>query len=191
MDFFSIGKQPSPRKGDILISEPFINDDQFSRSVILLCELNENGSFGVVLNKPIDVDLTTIVEGVSKNNYSISLGGPVDSNQLYFIHSDSTIPDAEKIIDNFYFGGNFDVVREKIKRGEFNAENLHFFIGYSGWESVQLKEEIEDSCWIVLSKPDLTEILNTDKSTLWKSLVAKFGGKYKSMSEYPLNPSNN
>jgi putative transcriptional regulator len=195
LDYFSIDKQPFPKKGDIILSEPFIHDTHFTRAVILLCEITDNGVFGVVLNKPVAVDLDEIIDSdIGKNakqGFSISLGGPVDDNHLYYIHSDSTIPNCERISGDYYFGGDFEVLKSKINSNTLNNSNVFFFVGYAGWDFQQLKEEIEDSCWLVVSKPDITESLLSNKTELWKNLVAKFGGKYKSMSEYPINPSNN
>lgn len=191
MDFFSIEKQPLPQKGDILLSEPFIQDQQFSRAVILICESTEAGSMGLVLNKPVSVSFESEIPELNAKNFVVSMGGPVDNEHLYYIHTNSSIPKAENISGSYYFGGDFNFIKDHVAAKTMHADNLHFYIGYSGWESEQLKEEIEDSCWLVVRKPDLELVFKTDHDLLWKKLVANFGGKYKSMSEYPLNPSNN
>ena len=80
-----------PRRGDLLISEPFLADPNFARTVILLCEHNEEGSFGFVLNKPAQVKLNELLEGVKNRRDSIYIGGPVQQNTLQFIHRNDGI----------------------------------------------------------------------------------------------------
>ncbi|MGY8927442.1 MAG: YqgE/AlgH family protein, partial [Flavobacteriales bacterium] len=75
------------QSGSILLSEPFLNDDYFSRSVILLCDHSEEGSFGFVLNKFVDTKISDFVEGFPAVTTNISIGGPVDTANLFYIHS--------------------------------------------------------------------------------------------------------
>ena len=72
-----IDKQAEPSKGMLLLSEPFLQDEHFSRSVILLCEHNEEGSFGFILNSSIDVDINDLIHDFPGANVKIGIGGPV------------------------------------------------------------------------------------------------------------------
>ena len=97
-----------PDKGKILISDPFLDEDYFRRSIIYLCEHNEEGSFGFVLNNFISVNLHELDETFPEIETQISLGGPMEINSLYFIHSfGEIIQNSVLITEGVYLGGDF------------------------------------------------------------------------------------
>ena len=123
----------SPEKGRVLITEPFLEDDYFERSIILLCEHNSDGSFGFVLNNYTELKLQDIVD-FPEFETKISTGGPVSEKHLYFIHTiGDEITDSIHIAGSIYMGGDFEQVKEKIKMGLIRPTQIRFFIGYSGW----------------------------------------------------------
>ena len=90
----------NPKKGRILITEPFVDDDYFGRSVILICEHNHEGTFGLVLNKYIDVNISELTD-FPEIETKISTGGPVGNKHMYFIHTlGNQIEGSVHIIDN-------------------------------------------------------------------------------------------
>ena len=103
-----------PKKGRLLITEPFLESEYFHRAVILLCEHNEEGTFGFVLNNYVDIDLSEF-EGVPEFETKISLGGPVSVKNLYYIHTlGEKLPGSIQVKDNLYAGGDFDILKEMI-----------------------------------------------------------------------------
>ena len=89
-----------PSKGRILISEPFLIDYYFKRSVVLLAEHNDEGSFGLIINKPVDMHLGDVLRDFPEFDAPIYLGGPVKTENLYFIHTKGAmIEDSMKILD--------------------------------------------------------------------------------------------
>jgi len=119
----------SLEKGRILISDPFLNDNYFSNSVILLCELNEKGAFGLVLNHYIDESLSDFMndfQGKKTDRFKISLGGPVDTDSIYYIHNRPDIIEGSiQIIDDVYLGNGINftdlsvlIEEDKIKKNE-------------------------------------------------------------------------
>jgi len=180
-----------PKKGRVLITEPFADDDYFGRSIILLCEHNEDGTFGFVLNKFIDLDLEEAVQ-ISGFDTKISIGGPVSNKNLYFIHTlGDEIEDSTHIVENIYSGGNFEALKTKIELGLVKKNEVRFFIGYSGWVVNQLEGELKQNAWLVADILNSEEIMDVENKTLWIDFMKRQGGKYKAFSNFPEDPNLN
>lgn len=189
---FEFSNDNRPASGSVLISEPFLSDNYFSRAVIYLCEHNEDGSFGFVLNKYIDTDLHTLVPEVNEHNIKISIGGPVDNKNLFFLHTyGPKIKNAIKVNEEVFVGGSFEEIKDMISTETEAKNKIRFFIGYSGWSPGQLQEEIEEKSWIVLNNIPVNYLFDTKNQQLWTSIMEKLGGKFKVMSKFPINPSDN
>lgn len=186
------GETENPKIGDLLISEPFLQDENFVRSVVLLCEHSEEGSFGLVVNKPSILKLGELVEELNFLDKEVFVGGPVEQNTLHFIYfGDKVLEGSISLGNDLWWGGNFDTLQEKLKLGQFNAELVHFFLGYSGWSAGQLKEELEVSTWIVCTNNLEVQSFDFTPEELWKNLLKNMGGEYKVIANYPLDPRLN
>ena len=189
---FNFENKSKPQRGSILISEPFLDDDYFSRSVILLCDHNDEGSFGFVLNKYVESPLHELIEDFPTVEAKISIGGPVDTSNLFFIHQlGDQLDDSVKFSKDFYLGGDFKELTKLINSDAAKAERIRFFLGYSGWTSDQLKDELEEKSWIVINDYNEDLIFSTNDDEIWKHLMEKLGGKFEVMSKFPINPSHN
>ena len=133
-----------PSKGKLLIAEPSIIDDSFGRTVVLLTEHNENGSVGFILNKPLEYTINELVPDL-KCNSKVFNGGPVEQDNLYFIHqSPDIIPNSIEITSGIYWGGDFSALKKLINDNKIEPESIRFFLGYSGWSSKQLISEMKE-----------------------------------------------
>lgn len=186
-----INKQPSPVKGDLLLSEPFLMDSNFSRVVILLCEHNHDGSFGLILNNTLELEINTVVTDFPEAKIPVGFGGPVDRNQLFYMHRNNEIPGSVEIGKNLFLGGEYPEIKKRITNDQMTHENLRFFIGYTGWSKGQLQQEIDELSWIVLKMPEKLNVFEAFDEDLWRELLATMGGKYKLMADYPVNPADN
>lgn len=182
-----------PDPGNILISDPSLQEYCFQRSVILLVENSEEGSMGFVVNKQTSVTFNEVFpELESLPQIPLYLGGPVSPNRLFFVHSlgDVIIPDALKINDNLYFDGNFDAMKAYLCSGNPIEGKVKFFLGYSGWTKGQLKREIKESSWLV-SRAGENNLLLADGDLFWKTILLQMGGNYKTWINYPKDPHMN
>ena len=180
-----------PERGSVLLSEPFIEDPFFKRTVVLLCEHNEEGSFGFVLNNYIDIELDQIVEEFPHIPYSFCVGGPVKNTNLFYIHTlGDLIPESALIMEGLYFGGDFEILKSKLINEEVSLKDVRFFIGYSGWLPKQLDEELKHKSWFVTKVNKIT-IMNTDDKDLWKSIMQNLGMKGKLVAKFPIDPELN
>lgn len=192
MDFSFYDKNAVPEKGDLLISEPFLPDPNFQRTVVLICEHGEDGSFGFVLNKPSLLKGSDVLDEVAYFDDALYLGGPVQQDTLHFIHRQ--IPGLEggaAIADGLQWGGNFEQLLLLMEAGKLNPQDLKFFLGYSGWSEGQLEEELAQNTWIIYKSATAADIFDTQPDALWRECLKKMGGKYKILSNYPTDPRLN
>ncbi|PDH48945.1 MAG: hypothetical protein CND58_04210 [Rhodothermaeota bacterium MED-G16] len=188
-DYFNFKSNNKVKKGSIIFSQPLMKDPNFQRSLIFICEHNNEGSFGYVLNEKINAqNLDIEFNNVIVNN--LYLGGPVEKSYLNFIHNLKNLSDSEEIIDDVYLGGNID---EFIKNKNLNKNKLKykFFSGYSGWSSDQLQEEINQNSWIVVNQFNSDILFKNIDDKFWSVFLSEFGGKNKIFSNYPKDPSLN
>lgn len=181
-----------PIPGNLLISEPFLQDENFVRSVVLLCEHNSEGSFGLVLNKPSILHLNELVEELAFLEAEVFVGGPVEQNTLHFIYfGEKVLEESIMIGDKLWWGGDFEALVENLKKGTLSAESVRFFLGYSGWGPGQLSDELSDKTWIICEEKINEEILDNSPEELWKVLLKNMGGEFKVIANYPLDPRLN
>lgn len=190
-NFFEPDNTLEPQKGRVLISEPFLMDNYFKRSVVLLTEHNDEGSIGFVLNKPVDIPINEIIDDFPKVDVDLSLGGPVSTNTLHYIHTlGDIVPESTKVIGNIYWGGEFEVIERLLSSGNIEKNQIKFFLGYSGWSPNQLEEELNENAWVVESL-SAEEIMLPMNRNYWKRKLGNMGKKYKMWSNFPEDPEMN
>jgi len=180
------------KKGQLLISEPSaFGDISFNRSVILLADHTQEGSVGFILNKPLQYTINDLMPEINAA-FTIFNGGPVEQDNLYFIHNvPGLIKDSIEISNGIYWGGNFDATKTLINKGEIKKENIRFFLGYTGWDSLQLENEMNLNSWIIAENIYQSEIFNKRTSSFWKEQILELGGNYIIWSNAPENPNLN
>lgn len=181
-----------PQTGSLLAAEPFLEDPNFERSIILLTDhKDDEGSIGFVINKPLDINLDDIVIGFPSLDTNVFHGGPVQQDNLYFIHNKGDlIPGSQPIKDNLYWGGDLEPLKEMIKCKLITPDDIRFFLGYSGWGNGQLSAEIDEKSWLVLDYKNINVFKNKPVD-LWKNLLLELGGTYSLWANSPTDPSLN
>lgn len=180
-----------PERGRLLISEPFLPDPNFERTVVLLCEHNEEGSFGFVLNKPSILKVNEVVEDIAGLENVVFVGGPVQQDTLHFINRNAAITNAVEIADNIYWGGDFENLISLCDTKQLAAADVRFFLGYSGWGPGQLDSELEQESWIVCDYVTNQLLFDTDPQLLWRKALDNMGGRFSVFSNYPVDPRLN
>ena len=180
-----------PSKGKILISEPLLSDNYFKRSVVLLAEHNEEGSFGIIMNKPIDNKFNEIVTDFPEFGGQLFLGGPVSNSSLFFIHTlGKLVENSLKIMEGLYWGGDIESIRELMLLKQINPNQIRFCVGYSGWSSKQLDDELQKNSWLVSGLP-AEALMNTEPDKLWEYALKKLGNEYSYWENFPIDPELN
>lgn len=178
-----------PQAGRFLVSEPFLRDPDFTRTVILLTEHDDEGSMGFVLGKTIQVDFDEMFPYFSQANVPVYLGGPVGQNTLHFVHNQpELISEGLQIADDLYWSGNLEDVRLAFERRQLRRGQIVFFVGYSGWAGGQLRKELLQKTWIVA--PENPDMVFGAKPNPWKSVLGTML-EFKHFVHYPLHPQMN
>lgn len=177
-------------KGKILISTPDISGDIFSRSVVLIIEHDENGAFGLILNKK-----NSKTSNRFRNFFDFKIevydGGPVENEKVFLIVKGKKISESYTEINNeFYVTEDIESVINSVLNKEISIDDVKIFSGYSGWGALQLDGEINRKLWTVVDVYNLDYTLPNDQ-TLWKSIMQNLGGEYLLWANAPEDISLN
>jgi putative transcriptional regulator len=189
---FTPSSVAEPKPGQVLLSEPFLEDVYFGRKAVLLCEHNKESSFGFVLNNFIEVDLHELLQDMPQWEARISLGGPVKNSNLYYLHTCRQVPDATQVMEGLYMGGDFDWIKQAVLDQRITDLELRFFVGYAGWTSGQLADEIKSKSWFVVDA-SMEKIMDTtiEEDDYWKQLILAMGPEFTHIANAPTDPSLN
>lgn len=180
-----------PGPGILLIADPFLKDPNFLRTVVFLCEHNEDGSFGFVLNRKYENTLDELIPDIEGFRLPVFYGGPVQMDTIHFLHQyPQEIPGGEEVMKGVFWGGDFSKTVELIQNGKLDENKIRFFIGYSGWSKDQLAEEIKEKSWLTV-KANRKLIFQTKAEEIWKESLKHLGGDYEMMIHFPTDPQLN
>ncbi len=186
-------KTLAPATGLLMIAAPNLLDPNFKRRVIFLCEHSAEGSFGLILNQPLPMQLGDVVELKAPLGLPLYQGGPVQPNTLHFIHTRSDQAKAigsREVAPEIFWGGDFDKTLRLLEKGVLNEKDVRFFAGYSGWSKSQLEEEMKQHSWYVTAaKRDF--IFTLGEEAVWQSALRHLGAKYEILFHYPDDPTQN
>jgi putative transcriptional regulator len=192
LDLFDIRPEDKiAERGKILISEPFLPDLFFNRSIIYLTDHNLEGSVGFILNMELDLKISDTLEGFDECDASLYMGGPVALDTLHYLHSlGNMIPNSVEINNNIFWGGDIDAIKYAIKTGKVKPNQIKFFLGYSGWTTGQLERELKENSWVIASaKHDL--VMNNHGDDAWKHALRGMNRKYRAWADFPESPEMN
>jgi putative transcriptional regulator len=179
-----------PSAGKLLIAQPLLHDPNFTRSVVLLCEHNEEGTLGFVINHATSFTLEDILPELNASRFKVYSGGPVEENTLHMVHRIPAILGGIKVTEEIYWGGSYEILKTLIAEGECDAADVRLFLGYSGWGVGQLQQEMEEKTWLVATA-DINTVFETDEGLIWKKAVELLGNEYAFLNNIPVNPQFN
>ena len=180
-----------PGPGILLIAEPFLKDPNFMRTVVFLCDHQEEGSFGFVINRTYEHTLDELMNDLGDLKIPVFYGGPVQMDTIHFLHQyPEQIPGSYEVLNGIYWGGDFELAIQLIKNGEVDTNKIRFYIGYSGWATGQLNDELKEKSWLTA---EATRKLVFHKKTdeIWKDALKHLGGDYEMMINFPTDPQLN
>ena len=120
-----------------------------------------------------------------KCNFKVYQGGPVEQDNLYFVHRvPELLTDSIEVAEGIYWGGNFNQLKELLSKDLLKSTDIRFFLGYSGWSKNQLSDELQTESWFV-TENDYENIFSIKENTIWKNKLLQKGGKYKIWANAP------
>jgi len=180
------------QKGTLLIASPDIDSGMLFRSLVLICEHNSSGSFGIVINKPLEVDLPQSilnVENLNNPHVHIRAGGPLQTNQLMLLHTSNEIPEQTlTICEDVYLGGDLNFLQEALS--DENGPQIDLCFGYIGWGGGILEREFLDGNWFI-APSSKRYVFDIEPEKLWQKVLQDMGGKYAGLSQIPEDLSVN
>ena len=201
--------------GTLLIASPNLDDlgelehgdPNFNRTVVMLLQHTDEGSIGLVINRPLGEKiklytsealerltdgLQTIQEVALEPASMFYQGGPVGRGALVFLHQlGDTIPDSTEVCDGIYAGGDLDTLRMHASVVTAEKPLLRFYLGYAGWNPGQLENEIERRDSWILSPGNARLVFSTEPDQIWQKALHSLGDKYRALSLLPEDLSLN
>lgn len=161
------------------------------RTVVFLCEHQDEGSFGFVLNKQYELTLDELITNFEGYPIPVFYGGPVQVDTIHFLHQyPELIPGGQEVLKGIYWGGDFEMVTQLVKNNEIDYSKIRFFLGYSGWSDGQLNDELKEKTWLTVSATR-NLVFHPAPEELWKDSLKHLGGDYEMMINFPIDPQLN
>jgi len=188
----SFKNSEKPAKGKVLLSDPFMDEDYFRRSMVYLCEHNADGSYGFVLNNFLPINLKDLGDNFPDIETQLTIGGPIDKDNLYFLHTlGDVLENSIPIKDNICLGGDFETLSKLLSENKKLIQKVRFFVGYSGWTVNQLENEINENSWIVVNLGKKSDLFSSKLTQTWNKYLKKQGGKFEIIADFTINPRYN
>jgi putative transcriptional regulator len=178
-------------KGQLILDNGKLRGSFFHRTVILICQHDSEGAFGLVLNRSTK---NKVGEAVVANlpdtlkEETLFLGGPVQPQALSYLHNDTYLPDAN-VLTNLSLGHSLDSLVD-LGESYSSTVRLKIFAGYAGWSPGQLEDEMKRDTWMT-HPASLELVFHPNPEQLWPSILKEKGWKYKLIAESPEDPSWN
>ncbi len=178
-------------KGQLLLDSGQLRGSFFQRTVVLICQHDAEGAFGLVLNRATGNNVGDMIVADlpdSLKECPLFVGGPVQPSALSFLHSDVFIPDAN-VLPNLALGHSLDTLIE-VGESVSSSRKIKLFAGYAGWAPGQLESEMERNAWLTCPA-SLELVFDTQPGELWQKVLRSMGGKYRLLAQMPEDPSVN
>ena len=176
--------QASPKAGCLLVAEPFMIDPHFGRGVILLCEHEQDGCYGVMLNKSLKLRADEVLKSINNFAAPVFYGGPVQTDMIYYLHTQGDlIKGSLEVAAGVYWGGAYEELIFCIKHELIKPDEVCFYVGYSGWDLEQLAGELEEGSWFCLESH--ANYVFKPSEDLWKQVLEDAGGNLEVIAQMP------
>lgn len=160
----------------LLLSMPQLQDPNFAKTVVLLCEYNADGAFGLVLNRPTEMPATDMVRldppVLGGNGMRLWMGGPVEPQRGWILVGDEPASDFKTIHDGIYLSTSPQLLREVLEAR--SAPRARVLAGYAGWGPGQLDDELAQSAWL-LADIDLDLVFDVPSDAMWETAIRRLG----------------
>jgi putative transcriptional regulator len=179
------------KPGKLLLASANLLESNFKRSVLIICEHNENGSLGFILNRPMEFKVCEAITGFDEIEEPLHMGGPVQVDTVHFLHMRGDVIDGSlEILPGVFWGGDKDQLSYLINTGVIKPAEIRFFLGYAGWGAGQLEDEFEEGSWYI-AEANSSVIFSDEYERMWSRSVRSKGGEFRYIANSPELPGLN
>lgn len=173
------------KTGNVLLAEPYMLDPNFKRSAVLLCEHNDEGSIGFIMNKPVKMSVDELIEDFPEFESEVLFGGPVQTDTIHYVHTiGELLEDSIHVTGNLYWGGDFEKLKFLISSNMIQADQIRFFLGYSGWSEGQLMDELNLGSWVIANM-DANYLFDSKPDLMWQEVMESKGSTFSVIAQIP------
>ncbi|MFQ5600420.1 MAG: YqgE/AlgH family protein [Candidatus Krumholzibacteriia bacterium] len=180
------------RAGCFLIANPTLRDPNFSRTVVLLCEHGEQGSMGLVVNRPTEHTLAEALTGMPPGaSQRLYWGGPVQQRMVLALHRDMLdTPGSKEIVDGMALGSDSEKLIHVLETADDPSRRVRVFSGYAGWGAGQLEGEMREHSWLVCPG-NAGLVFSREPQAVWAQALRSMGPRYSYLATIPPDPRVN
>lgn len=186
-----MSKPPKYLQGQLLLDGGKLRGSFFHRSVVLVCQHDSEGAFGLVLNRESGARVGEIMAANltdSLKELPLFIGGPVQPAAMSYLHFDPFLPEVN-VLENLQVGHSLDSLIE-IGESMSMSRKVRIFAGYSGWAPGQLEDEMKREAWLThTATVDL--VFDMDPTQLWRKILLQKGWQYQLLANAPDDPAHN
>jgi putative transcriptional regulator len=172
-------------QGQLILDGGKLHGSFFHRSVVLICQHDAEGAFGLILNRATDNKVgQTLVANLPESikEQFLFIGGPVQPKALSFLHSDEYLPGAN-VMANLNLGHSIDALMD-LSESYSGKQKLRLFAGYAGWSPGQLDNEMARQDWLV-HPASLELVFHAEPDQLWRSIMRQKDAKCRLLADSP------
>ncbi len=186
--------QMDPAPGRFLIALPTLRDPNFVRTVVLLCEHNDQGTVGLIVNRQTQVKLAAGLPGPlaeAREGEYLFQGGPVSPSHVFALHNvPRLMADSREVLPGVWFTPGSEGVADRLRQLPQPGEALRLYAGYAGWGAGQLDAELQQTAWIV--GPGVADLVYAaNPRTVWARALQAIGGAAAFLTTAPEDPRLN
>ncbi len=177
-------------KGKLLVAMPVLSDPNFWQTVVLICEHNEEGSLGLVMNRPMPVTVSTLIEGLPRltGTEPVYAGGPVAQSGMLVLCRGHRVLEEHAILEDVFLARDADVLKLPQVLGDHGEARC--YLGYAGWSAGQLSSEFQSGGWRMISA-DSALLFDLEPTAFWPEMMRRLGPDYSFYATMPFNPRMN
>ncbi len=178
-------------KGQLLLDNGRLQGSFFHRTVVLICQHDEQGAFGLMINRPTGSKIGDALAGNLPDALKFQelfLGGPVQPQALSFLHADNFLPEAN-VLPNLNLDHSLDNLVE-LGESFSTTQKVKVFAGYAGWSPGQLDDEIKRDTWVT-HPASIDLVFQKNPEDLWPAILNKKGWRYRLIAQLPEDLSRN
>ena len=169
-----------------LVAMPSLNDINYSKAVVFIEEHNENGAIGLIINKPLQLNIGNMMDHLDITisnldviNQTVFMGGPVGQDQGFVLHKPWTEEEKSSSDNDIVNSASKEILRQ-IASGE-GPNDFIIALGYSGWEPGQIEKEVQNNDWLTVPcDPDI--LFNTPTERRWETAIKLLGFNLNNLS---------